>query len=128
MYRSVSSTFTFCSFRFCEARWVDDRPVADNAIEVCPFRLLLVYLSHIWFGSGKLQEIELVKSKKAKLQESVGFLRKQVDTWMINADKNQNLSALSVATACLQDAKKKEETVRELEQALEHLQREYKRL
>ena len=69
-----------------------------------------------------------MKSKEAKLQESVGFLRKQVEAGMINADKNQDLSALSVATACLQDARKKEETVCELEQALEHLEREYKRL
>ena len=30
---------------------------------------------------------------------------------MINADMNQDLSALSVATACLQDARKKEKTV-----------------
>ena len=47
---------------------------------------------------------------------------------MINADKNQDLSALSVAMACLQNAGKKEKTVCELEQALEHLEREYKRL
>ena len=33
------------------------------------------------------------------LQESVGFLRQQVEAGMINADKNQDLSALSVATA-----------------------------
>ena len=36
MYRLVSSTLTFCSFRFCETLWVDDRPVADCAIEVWP--------------------------------------------------------------------------------------------
>ena len=30
---------------------------------------------------------------------------------MINADKNLDLSALSIATACLQDARKKEKTV-----------------
>ena len=34
MYRLVSSTLTFCSFRFCEPHWVDDRPVTDRAIEV----------------------------------------------------------------------------------------------
>ena len=34
MYRLVSSTLSFCSFRFCETRWVDDRPVTDHAIEV----------------------------------------------------------------------------------------------
>ena len=45
---------------------------------------------------------------------------------MINADKNQDLCALSVATACLQDARKNEKTVCELEQAQEHLEREYK--
>ena len=27
---------TFCSFRFCETHWVDDRPVADRAVEVWP--------------------------------------------------------------------------------------------
>ena len=36
----------------------------------------------------KLQEIEVVKSKKVKLQESIDFLRKQVEAGMINADKN----------------------------------------
>ena len=36
MYRLVSSTLTFCSFRFCETCWIDDRPVADCAIEVWP--------------------------------------------------------------------------------------------
>ena len=30
---------------------------------------------------------------------------------MINADKNLDLSALSIATSCLQDARKKEKTV-----------------
>ena len=34
-----------------------------------------------------------MKSKKAKLQESVDFLRKQVGAGMINADKNQDLRA-----------------------------------
>ena len=62
--------------------------------------------------SARLQEIEVVKSQKAKLQESVNFLRKQVEAGMINADKNQDLSALSLATACLQDSRKKEKTVR----------------
>ena len=57
--------------------------------------------------SAKLQEIEVVKSQKAKLQESVDFLRKRVEAGMINADKNQGLPALSVATAYLQDARKK---------------------
>ena len=57
--------------------------------------------------SAKLQEIEVAKSKKVKLQESVDFLRKQVEAGIINADKNQYLSALSVATVCLQDARKK---------------------
>ena len=37
---------------------------------------------------AKLQEIEVVKSKKVKLQESIDFLRKQVEAGMINADKN----------------------------------------
>ena len=69
-----------------------------------------------------------MKSQKAKLQESVNFLRKQVEAGMINADKNQDLSALSVATACLQDSRKKEKTVCELGQALGHLERECKRL
>ena len=69
-----------------------------------------------------------MKSKKAKLQESVDFLRKQDEAGMINADKNQDLSAVSVATACLQEARKKEKTVYELEQALEYLEQEYKRL
>ena len=69
-----------------------------------------------------------MKSKKAKLQESVDFLRKQDEAGMINADKNQDLSAVSVATACLQEAGKKEKTVYELEQALEYLEQEYKRL
>ena len=78
--------------------------------------------------SARLQEIEAVKSQKAKLQESVNFLRKQVEAGMINADKNQDLSALSVATACLQDSRKKEKTVCELGQALGHLERECKRL
>ena len=78
--------------------------------------------------SVKLQEIEVVNSKKAQQQESVDFLRKQVEAGMINADKNQDLSALSVATACLQDAKKKEKTACELEQALGHLKREYNQL
>ena len=36
LYRLVSSTLTFCSFRFCETRCLDDRPVADRAIEVWP--------------------------------------------------------------------------------------------
>ena len=76
----------------------------------------------------KLQEIEVGKSKKVKLQESVDFLRKQVEAWMINADKNQDLSAVSVATACLQDVRKNEKTVCELEQALKRLEWEYKRL
>ena len=49
-----------------------------------------------------------MKSKKAKLQESLELLRKQVEAGMINADKSQDLSALSVATACFQDARKKE--------------------
>ena len=69
-----------------------------------------------------------MKSKKAKLQESVDFLRKQDEAGMINADKNQDLSAVSVATACLQEARKKEKTLYELEQALEYLEQEYKRL
>ena len=68
--------------------------------------------------SAKLREIEVVKSKKSKLQESVHFLRKHVEAGVINADKNQDLSTLSVATVCLQDAGKKEKTVCELEQAL----------
>ena len=33
---SLLDTLTFCSFRFCETYWVDDRPVADHAIEVWP--------------------------------------------------------------------------------------------
>ena len=42
-----------------------------------------------------------MKSKKAKLQESIDFLKKQVEAGMINADNDQDLSALSVATgAC----------------------------
>ena len=49
-----------------------------------------------------------MKLKKAKLQESIDFLRKQVEARMINADKNEDLFALSVATACLQDARKKD--------------------
>ena len=65
--------------------------------------------------SAKLREIEVVKSK---LQESVHVLRKHVEAGVINADKNQDLSTLSVATVCLQDAGKKEKTVCELEQAL----------
>ena len=69
-----------------------------------------------------------MKSKKGKLQEFVDFLRKQVEAGMINGDKNQDLSSLFVAMACLQDARKKEMTVCELGQALEHLKREYKRL
>ena len=69
-----------------------------------------------------------MNSKKAQQQESVDFLRKQVEAGMINADKNQDLPALSVATVCLQDARKKEKPVCELEQALEHLEREYKQL
>ena len=77
---------------------------------------------------AKLQEMEVVKSKKAKLQEPVDFSRRQVEEGMINANKNQDFSALSVATACLQDAREKEKTVCELEQALEHLEQEYKRL
>ena len=56
--------------------------------------------------SAKLQEIEVVKSKKGKLQESAHFLRKQDEGEIINADKNRDLSALSVATACLQDTRK----------------------
>ena len=75
--------------------------------------------------SAKLQEIEVVKSKKEMLQESIYFLRKQFEPGMINADKNQDLSALSVATVCLQVARKKEKTKCELKQALEHLEREY---
>ena len=47
-----------------------------------------------------------MKSKKGKLQESAHFLRKQVEGEIINADKNRDLSALSVATACLQDTRK----------------------
>ena len=43
---------------------------------------------------AKLQEIEVVKSKKVKLQESIDFLRKQVEAGMINADKNQYLLIL----------------------------------
>ena len=43
---------------------------------------------------AKLQEIEVVKSKKVKLQESIDFLRKQVEAGMINADKNQYLLVL----------------------------------
>ena len=78
--------------------------------------------------SAKLQEIEVVKSKKVKQQESIDFLRKQVEAGLTNADKNQDLSALSVATACLQDAKKKEKTACELEQALGHLKWEYNQL
>ena len=62
--------------------------------------------------SAKLQEIEVVKSKKVKLQESEDFLKKkQVEAGMINADKNQDLSALSVATVSLQGARKKEDCV-----------------
>ena len=61
--------------------------------------------------SAKLQEIKVMKPKKAKLQESVDFLRKQAEAGMINADNNQDLSALSVATACFQDARKNEKTV-----------------
>ena len=45
------------------------------------------------------------------LQEPVGFLRQEVEAGMINADKNQDLSGLFVATACLQDARKEEKTV-----------------
>ena len=37
MYRLVSSTLTFCSFKFCETRWVVVRSVADRAIEVWPY-------------------------------------------------------------------------------------------
>ena len=51
-----------------------------------------------------------MKSKKEMLQESIYFLRKQFEPGMINADKNQDLSALSVATVCLQVARKKEKT------------------
>ena len=40
--------------------------------------------------SAKLQEIEVGKSKKTKQQESVEFLRKQVEAGMINADKSQD--------------------------------------
>ena len=47
-----------------------------------------------------------MKSKKAKLQESIDILRKQTEAEMINADKNQDLSALAVATACFQYARK----------------------
>ena len=43
---------------------------------------------------ANLQEIEVVKSKKVKLQESIDFLRKQVEAGMINADKNQYLLIL----------------------------------
>ena len=43
---------------------------------------------------AKLQEIEVVKSKKVKLQESIDFLRKQVEAGMINAGKNQYLLIL----------------------------------
>ena len=46
---------------------------------------------------------------------------------MINADKNQDLSAFSVAKMCLQDFRKQEKTVCELEQNLEHLEQEYNR-
>ena len=66
-----------------------------------------------------------MKSKKEMLQESIYFLRKQFEPGMINAGKNQDLSALSIATVCLQVARKKEKTKCELEQALEHLEREY---
>ena len=69
-----------------------------------------------------------MKSKKAKLQECIDFLRKQVEVVRIKADKNQDLPPLSVATVCLEDARKKEKTACELEQALEHLEWEYKRL
>ena len=62
-----------------------------------------------------------MKSKKAKLQESVDILRKQVEAGMINVGNNQDLSALSVAM-------EKEKTVYELEQALEDLEREHKPL
>ena len=61
--------------------------------------------------SAKLQEIEVVKSKKMNLQEFIDFLRKQVEARMINPAKNQYLSALSVAMVCLQDTRKKEKTV-----------------
>ena len=53
--------------------------------------------------------------------------KKTDEAKMINADKNQDLSAFSVATVCLQDSRKQEETVCELEQALEHLEQEYNR-
>ena len=46
-----------------------------------------------------------MKSKKGKLQESAHFLRKQVEAEMINADNNQDFSALSVEMACFQDAR-----------------------
>ena len=42
-----------------------------------------------------------MKSKKAKLQGSIDFLKKLVEAGMINADNDQDLSAVSVATgAC----------------------------
>ena len=42
-----------------------------------------------------------MKSKKEKLQGSIDFLKKQVEAGMINADNDQDLSAVSVATgAC----------------------------
>ena len=42
-----------------------------------------------------------MKSKKAKLQGSIDILKKQVEAGMINADNDQDLSAVSVATgAC----------------------------
>ena len=42
-----------------------------------------------------------MKSKKPKLQGSIDFLKKQVEAGMINADNDQDLSAVSVATgAC----------------------------
>ena len=36
MYRLVSSTLTFCSFKFCETRWVDGRLVDYRAIGFWP--------------------------------------------------------------------------------------------
>ena len=63
--------------------------------------------------------------KERFIKEATGvhkdFLRKQVEAGMINADKNQDLFPLSVAT-CLQDARKNEKTVCGLKQALEHLE------
>ena len=78
--------------------------------------------------SAKLQEIEVVKSQKAKLQESVDFLRKRVEAGMINADKNQGFPALFCSNGVLAGCQKKRKRLCELEQPLGHLEREYKRL